>query len=127
MDNLELLVIASGVLLILAVLWYFFGDREGAVATTSESGAQEIRITVKGGYDPDLIIVKQGKPVKLDFYRDESSSCSEQVIFSDFGIVRNLPAYETSRIEFTPQETGEFQFTCGMGMLRGKVVVTNTS
>jgi plastocyanin domain-containing protein len=27
-------------------------------------------------------------------------------------------------VEFTPQESGEFVFTCGMNMLRGKLVIS---
>ncbi|MEP6781456.1 MAG: hypothetical protein ABJC26_16280 [Gemmatimonadaceae bacterium] len=50
----------------------------------------------------DLIVVKQGRPVRLDFYRDESASCSEQVMFGDFGIVKDLFAFQTTPIEFTP-------------------------
>ena len=123
MDGTEIFVVALGVLLILSVLWYFFGKREGIVASTTESGVQEIKITVKGGYDPDLIVVKQGKPVLLNFYRDETASCSEQVVFTDFGIVRDLPAFKTNSIEFTPEQPGEYNFACGMGMLRGKLVV----
>lgn len=123
MDNAEIFVMISGLLLIATVLWYFFGKREGTTATTTDSGVQEIKITVKGGYDPDLIVVRQGKPVLLNFYRDETASCSEQVVFSDFGIVRDLPAYTTTSIEFTPSEAGEYNFACGMGMLRGKVLV----
>lgn len=123
MDGTEIFVVALGILLILAVLWYFFGKREGTVANTTESGVQEIKITVKGGYDPDLILVKQGKPVLLNFYRDETASCSEQVVFTDFGIVRDLPAFKTTPIEFTPEQPGEYSFVCGMGMLRGKLIV----
>ena len=26
-------------------------------------------------------------------------------------------------VEFTPDQAGEYEFTCGMGMLRGKLVV----
>ena len=84
---------------------------------------QEIKITVKGGYSPDVIAVKQGVPVKLDFYRDESASCTEQVVFGDFGIARDLPAFRTTSIEFTPDKAGEFTFACGMNMVRGKLVV----
>jgi len=79
---------------------------------------------VKGGYSPDVIVVRRGVPVKLDFFRDETASCSDQVIFGDFGIARDLPPYKTTAIEFTPDKTGEFTFTCGMNMLRGKLVVT---
>ncbi|MDQ6786805.1 MAG: cupredoxin domain-containing protein [Acidobacteriota bacterium] len=102
---------------------YFFGERERIAATVGTSGVQEIKVTVKGGYSPDLIIVKSGIPVRLNFYRDETSSCSEQVVFGDFGIARDLPAYQTTPIEFTPDKSGEFTFACGMNMLRGKLIV----
>jgi plastocyanin domain-containing protein len=68
--------------------------------------------------------VHEGVPVKLDFYRDETASCSEQIIFSDFHIARDLPAFKTTSIEFTPHKAGEFTFTYGMNMMRGKLIVT---
>lgn len=123
MDPIEIGVLVGGLLLIAFVLWYFFGKREAVAAQTSESGVQEIKVTVKGGYSPDVIVVSQGKPVRLDFYRDETASCSEQIIFGDFGIARNLPAFKTTPIEFTPTKPGEYTFTCGMNMMRGKLVV----
>ena len=124
MDAIEISVIVGGLFLIAFVLWFFFGKREAVAAKTSESGVQEIRVMVKGGYDPDVIVVKQGKPVRLDFYRDETASCSEQVIFGDFGIARDLPAFKTTQIQFTPETPGEFTFTCGMNMMRGKLIVS---
>lgn len=123
MDNTEILVLIAGVAAIAGVLWYFFGEREGVAARADERGVQEVKITVKGGYSPDVVVVKQGRPVRLDFYRDETASCSEQVVFGDFGIARDLPAFKTTPIEFTPQTPGEFTWTCGMNMLRGKLVV----
>ncbi|MEO5580414.1 MAG: cupredoxin domain-containing protein [Gemmatimonadaceae bacterium] len=44
-------------------------------------------------------------------------------MFGDFGIARNLPAFKTTSIEFTPDKAGEFTFACGMNMVRGKLVV----
>lgn len=123
MDTAEILVVIGGASLIGLTLWYFFGERERVSAATSESGVQEIKVTVKGGYSPDVIVVKQGVPVRLNFYRDEISSCSEQVVFGDFGIAKDLPAFKTTPIEFTPDKTGEFTFACGMNMLRGKLIV----
>jgi len=123
MDASEIGVILGGVALIAFILWYFFGERTRTEAKQTTSGVQEIDITLKGGYAPDVIVVKQGRPVRLNFYRDETSSCSEQVIFGDFGIARDLPAYKTTPVEFTPEKPGEFSFTCGMNMLHGKVVV----
>lgn len=127
MDTVEIAVIATGMLLIALVLWFFFGKRAAVVAQAGQSGTQEITVTVKGGYTPNVIVVKQGKPVRLDFYRDETASCSEQVIFGDFGVARDLPAFKTTPIEFTPDKVGEFTFTCGMNMLRGKLIVEPAS
>jgi plastocyanin domain-containing protein len=123
MDITEIIVMVVGISLIAFVLWYFFGERERTSATVSASGVQEIKVTIKGGYSPDVIVVRKDKPVRLNFYRDETSSCSEQVIFGDFGIARELPAYKTTAVEFTPDRAGEFTFTCGMNMLRGKLIV----
>jgi plastocyanin domain-containing protein len=123
MDTTELLVLAGSVALIALVLWYFFGERERVSAGLTQAGVQEIKVTVKGGYSPDVIVVKQGVPVKLDFYRDETASCSEQVVFGDFGIARDLAAFKTTSIEFTPDKAGEFTFVCGMNMLRGTLIV----
>lgn len=123
MDSAELGVLAGGIGLTAFILWYFFGKREAVAAGVGASGVQEIEVVVKGGYSPDVIAVKVGKPLRLNFYRDETASCSEQVVFGDFGIARDLPAFQTTSIEFTPDKAGEFTFACGMNMLRGKLIV----
>ena len=123
MDSSEWIVLAAGAAGIGFVLWYFFGPRDAITATTDESGVQEVNVTVRGGYAPDVIRVRQGRPVRLNFYRDETASCSEQIVFGDFGIMRDLPAFKTTPIEFTPANPGEFTFTCGMNMMRGKLIV----
>ncbi len=105
------------------VLWYFLWSRGPASVAREALGIQEIAVTVKGGYQPDTILVRAGQPVRLRFYRDETADCSERVVFEQFGIDRQLPAFETTDIEFTPTEPGEFPFRCGMSMLKGLLVV----
>ena len=120
----EPIVTVLGILLILLVNWYFFFSKRTSVkVTVQEEGVQEIKIIVKGGYDPDVLIVKKGVPVRLNFYRDETASCSDTIVFSDFNIRKPLPAYQTTVVEFTPDKEGEYVFTCGMGMLKGKLIV----
>ncbi len=123
MDSTELGVIIGGAAAIAFVLWYFFGERERVAASTGAGGVQEIKITVRGGYSPDVVVVREHVPVRLNFYRDETASCSEQVIFQDFGISKHLPPFKTTSIEFTPDRSGEFTFMCGMSMMRGKLIV----
>ena len=123
MDNYEISVIVGGIAGIGFVLWFFFGPKERVAASVGTGGVQEVQVTVKGGYAPDVIVVKQGRPVRLDFYRGETASCSDRVVFGDFGIARDLPAFETTSVQFTPDKAGEFTFACGMNMMRGKLVV----
>ncbi len=84
---------------------------------------QEAAITVKGGYNPDIIVVKAGQPVRLRFTRQESSSCSEMVLFPDFNKSAKLPEGQEVSVELTPEKAGEFGFQCQMGMFRGKLIV----
>jgi plastocyanin domain-containing protein len=124
MDTAEIFVTATGLALVAFVIWYFFfSARQTASAVSSSSGVQEVDITVKGGYSPDVIEVKHGQPVQLNFYRDEENSCSEEVLFPDFSIRRDLPAFKTTLVELLPEKPGTYPFTCGMGMLRGSLVV----
>jgi plastocyanin domain-containing protein len=124
MDTAEMVVLLGGAALAAWVVWYFFmGEGERAEASVGAEGVQRVKITVKGGYTPDVIVVKKGVPVELDFYRDEASSCTEQVVFPDFRISRRLPAFETTAVRFTPDREGEFTFACGMNMVRGKLIV----
>ena len=123
MTAAQVVVTVLGVAAIGWVLWYFLWSRGSASAARQASGVQEIAVTVKGGYQPDTILVRAGQPVRLRFYRDETADCSERVVFEQFGIDRPLPAFETTLIEFTPTEPGEYPFRCGMSMLKGLLVV----
>ncbi len=120
----KLIVTVFGVLLIVLVNWDFvFSRKKAALAEVKERGVQEVKSVVKGGYSPDVIVVKKGTPVRLDFYRDETADCSDTIVFGDFKIRKPLPAFKTTAIEFTPEKEGEYVFTCGMGMMRGKLIV----
>jgi len=120
----KLVMTVLGLLLIVLVNWYFFfSKRRLTSAQIRQTGIQEVKITVKGGYDPDVIVVKKGIPVRLNFYRDETADCSDTVVFGDFNVRKPLLAFQTTSVEFTPEKEGEYVFTCGMGMLRGKLIV----
>lgn len=123
MNTAEIIVTLSGLGLSAFVIWFFFFAPKKQVHADSHGEMQEISVKVKGGYDPDVIVVEAGKPVRLNFYREETSDCSEQVLFPDFKTSAVLTPFQTVPVEFTPEKTGEYTFTCGMGMLRGKLVV----
>lgn len=85
--------------------------------------SQEVTIRVKGMYMPDVIRVKKGEKATLHFYRDEDARCTDEVVFEGLNIRRELPAFQTTTIEFTPEKSGTYRFTCGMNMLHGTLIV----
>ena len=83
-----------------------------------------IRVRVKGGYEPPIVHGRVGEPLRIVFTREETASCSEHVVFPAFGKSAMLPPFEDVMLELVPEHAGEYEFTCQMGMLRGRLVVT---
>ncbi len=124
MTPAQVFVTVLGIALSVFIAWFFwFAPKARTQAAVSGSGVQEVAVTVKGGYTPDLIVVKAGQPVRLHFTRQDSSACSEMVLFPDFHQSADLPEGKEVTVEFTPDKAGEYGFQCKMGMLRGKLIV----
>lgn len=111
----------AGLALIGLIVWWFWLYRPKAQRV---AGSQPIEIVVADGvYTPARIEVPAGKAVTLRFLRKDPSPCAEKVIFGDLGLSRDLPLDRPQELSFTPEKPGEFEFTCEMGMYRGKLVV----
>lgn len=124
MSTAQIIVTFGGIALSIFIAWFFwFAPKAQTRAAVGAGGAQEVAVIVKGGYSPDIIVVKAGQPVRLQFTRQESAVCSEQVLFPDFSKSATLPEGEEVTVEFTPNAAGEYDFQCQMGMLRGKLIV----
>jgi len=124
MDGTDFTIIAVAVALIALVNWYFLGRSQAPVAAVAApGGVAAFTIRVEGGYSPNAIEVARGSRVRLTFDRQEDNPCSEEVVVPDFGIRRDLPAFARTVVEFTADTAGTHQFACGMGMLRGTIVV----
>lgn len=118
------IVLVVGLLLVGFIVWFFWLKRtKGTRAAETSGGYQEAMILVKGGYTPDTIIVGRGKPVRLNFRREETAACSDKVVFEHFGKSADLPTGELVAVELMPKEAGEFPFSCPMGMFRGRLIV----
>ena len=120
-----LFVNLAGIVLIGLIIWYFWlSSSSGTSAGVTAEGVQETKIIVEGGYSPDTIHVRSGRPVRLIFDRREADPCSERVVFDALGLSADLPTGTDVPVEFTPAEPGEYEFACQMGMLRGKVIAS---
>lgn len=120
----QILVTAAGILAIAGIGAFFLLPKGMETRTiVGSSGYQEAMILVKGGYAPDVVVAQAGIPIRLSFVREESSACSERVVFPDFRKSTPLPEGQSVVVDLPASKAGEYGFQCEMGMLRGKLVV----
>lgn len=90
----------------------------------AEAHGSTVKVTVsKQGFSPSTIDVEKGHKVRLEFTRTDAKNCASEVVFTSLNIRKKLPVGKKVVVEFTPDKTGDIAFTCGMGMMKGKVVV----
>ena len=81
-----------------------------------------VKITERG-YEPYILKFRRGVRTRITFVRTTNNTCANEVVFAEFGIKRDLPLNQPVVITLTPTKKGEFSFTCGMNMMRGKLIV----
>ena len=88
-----------------------------------QDGKQLIKSRLEINKYPD-ITVKKGIPVRWEIQADKGSltGCNYRMILRDFKLGVEM-CYGTNVIEFTPEKTGDFKYTCWMGMINGKIKV----
>lgn len=88
-----------------------------------QDGKQLIKSRLEINKYPD-ITVKKGIPVRWEIQADKNSltGCNYRMILRDFKLGVEM-GYGTNVIEFTPEKTGNFKYTCWMGMINGKIKV----
>ncbi len=92
-------------------------------ADTSHQHVREIEVIVQGGYKPSRIEVVEGEHVQLRFVRRESGDCTREVVFPAWGIRKELPEGQPVVIHLPELKAGEYEFKCGMNMIKGKIIV----
>jgi hypothetical protein len=75
------------------------------------------------GYQPARLTLRRGVPARLTLIRKVEETCGREIVIPAYGINRPLPLNTPVLVEFTPNKSGRFKFTCGMNMLRGLLVV----
>ncbi len=114
----RIIVTLAGLAAIAFVYWFFLMRKEKSVEV-----GESVDITVAGGYNPEVIVVRKGRPVTLNFLRTDPSSCLEEVVLGDFKVRKFLGLNQTSPVIITPRKAGEFVYSCGMNMFHGKIIV----
>ena len=88
-----------------------------------ENGQQIINMdVVSSGYVPNYFIVKKEIPVKWIVNGKNVFGCQGYFVVPSLGIQKALNEGENI-FEFTPKDPGSINFSCGMGMYRGRIEV----
>ncbi len=112
----------GGLLLIALIVWWFWFARNVATQRVA-SALVDVRMQ-DGVFTPTDIELPVGRLVTLRIHRADPSSCAEQVLIPDLDIAVSPPVNGTIDIPVKFEQPGVHEFTCQMGMYRGRLHVT---
>lgn len=93
-------------------------------ADVTKETAPKVKIEVtQTGYSPNVIRVRKGVPVELDVHNPLENSCLSTLNIPDFNMNNVNLKVGTTTLSFTPSNSGEYTFSCGMNMFKGKIIV----
>ncbi|MDR2144311.1 MAG: sulfite exporter TauE/SafE family protein [Treponema sp.] len=102
-----------------------FGSEKAETAFTPfiENGVQIINSTLSPGRYP-AITVQAGVPVRWTINAPQGSinGCNNRIIIREYGVEHRFRPGENV-IEFFPEKTGRFSYSCWMGMIRSSITV----
>jgi len=97
-----------------------------ALPLTARARPRMQKFTVKiteRGFEPVSLKLRRGVQARITFLRTTDQTCATEIVLRDFDIRRALPLNQPVVVTLTPKTKGEFSFTCGMNMMRGKLIV----
>jgi heme/copper-type cytochrome/quinol oxidase subunit 2 len=114
--------------LIVALSFILLPMLDGVIMTRDpKEVVVRISILESGGFNPEVITVKKGEPVKLTLI---SMDVSHSIVMESFGIETEvLHPGKSTVIEFTPDKSGIYMFKCNTEcsqyhhFMRGKIIV----
>lgn len=82
----------------------------------------QMEVTNYGVYQPDILRVKAGTPVRWQIYGGTSMGCASSLVMRAFSLNQRL-SVGLNEVTFTPTVPGRYPFSCSMGMVRGTMIV----
>lgn len=118
------LVIFAAAALIGLIIWWFFGNfQKSSQQADLANGRQEGQVVVKGGYEPEVLYLKQGVPAEVTFKMEDKTACLSHVVFPSLGVDKDLSKEKLAKVQIPTDKAGEIDYACGMDMFHGKIVV----
>lgn len=106
------------------IIWWFFirkvKDTELAMADQNKQKAQ---IVIQGGYSPSTLVLQKGIPAEVEFLQKDATACWAEVRSAELALDKKIAPGEKVTIKVPTDQAGEYNYSCGMNMFHGKVVV----
>ena len=105
-----------------------FAKTESAQGSIITNGKQYIQMEVTDSftYAPDVLRVEKNVPVEWNIFGGKFLGCANTLVSPGLGINTYIRS-GMNTIRFTPTRAGKFTFSCSMGMIRGTMIVTDSS
>jgi uncharacterized protein len=91
---------------------------------TGADGVVEVPLSITNTqYQPAALSIPADKPVRLVVTRNEDVACSNQIVFPQLGVTKDLLGNGVTTVDLPATKAGTYSMTCGMGMMSGQLVV----
>ncbi len=102
----------------------FWSSGKNIEATTISGDVQVVKMDVDWSFEPNEFKIKKGVPVRWEINGINVSGCSNKIVIPKMGLSKDI-VKGLNVLEFTPEKSGTLPFSCWMGMIGGKFIVTD--
>lgn len=92
-------------------------------AATAPDNAQKITLSLPLDYRAQAATVQAGKPVALTFKLTKDAGCGNTISLPAANWSKTLKIGESATVVYTPTKSGALNFQCGMGHMKGTLLV----
>ncbi len=92
-------------------------------AAPARPDATAVLSVTENGFEPGRLVVEKGRPLKLVVTRKTDKTCATAIVIKAAKVRAELPLNQPVTLSFTPAESGEIHYTCGMQMIEGVMEV----
>ena len=121
---MRIISILIAILIIGFIIWWFFIRKVNDIeAAKTSKNKQKAQIIIQGAYSPSTLVLQKGIPAEVEFVQKDSTACLAEIKSGDLALDKKLAPGEKVSIKVPTDQIGEYNYSCGMNMFHGKVVV----
>jgi plastocyanin domain-containing protein len=122
-----MIIIANFIILALIgfIIWWFWILKVEPLGMID--GKQETITIENGVYKPNKVVTTVGQPLTLNFIAKDKTLCAKKIIIPGFNAELDLSKGMKQSITITPQDIGEYTFSCPLSLYKGVIEVRQTA